>query len=90
MRVSGSCILVGFVIDELPSSLVCYGYASVFICAAVIVASKGLYEHFEKWTQRIRDAEFLLELRLANIDDAVPPPTDAVPPPADIDVALVE
>ena len=43
-------------------------YPSIFVAVAVCQFAMSLVGVFAKWTQSIRDKEFLVELRLRNLD----------------------
>ncbi|KAG8908722.1 hypothetical protein FRC01_007262, partial [Tulasnella sp. 417] len=45
-----------------------YGYPAVFYVAAMVVMSGRALQNLQKWTQGIRDAEFLVEMRLTNLE----------------------
>lgn len=45
-----------------------YGYPAVFYVAAMVVMSGRALQNLQKWTQGIRDSEFLLEMRLTNLE----------------------
>lgn len=49
-------------------SLVRLIYPSIFVMVAVSQFAMSLIGVFTKWTQGIRDKEFLVELRLRNLD----------------------
>lgn len=58
-----------------------YGYPAVFYVAAVVVMSGRALKNLQKWTQGIRDAEFLVEMRLTNLErgDKETPSSSAQP-----------
>lgn len=45
-----------------------YGYPAIFYVAAMAVMSGRALHNLQKWTQGIRDAEFLVEMRLTNLE----------------------
>ncbi|KAG9018782.1 hypothetical protein FRB90_009786 [Tulasnella sp. 427] len=45
-----------------------YGYPAIFYVAAMLVMSGHALKNLQKWTQGIRDAEFLVEMRLTNLE----------------------
>jgi hypothetical protein len=50
-----------------------YIYPGFFLFAAAIQFGAGLKKMMKKWTQNIRDTEFLLEMKLTNLEK--PPET---------------
>jgi len=58
-----------------------YAYPSLFACAAIFVAADNVYRDIRKWLQGVRDAEFLVEMRLINLgDQLVEDPHPPLPP----------
>ncbi len=58
-----------------------YGYPGIFAVAAACVAADGVYRDLLTWTQNVRDAEFLLEMRLSNLgEDPTKDPSPVGPP----------
>ncbi|KAG8904942.1 hypothetical protein FRB99_000996 [Tulasnella sp. 403] len=58
-----------------------YGYPGIFMIAASITCFRSTYAVLQRWMQTIRDAEFLVELRLTNLEKH-PAEAETLPPPA--------
>ncbi|KAG9001493.1 hypothetical protein FRB93_012094 [Tulasnella sp. JGI-2019a] len=52
---------------QSDSALV-YGYPALFVISAAVACVDWLMRMLQSWVQRTRDAEFLLELRLTNLE----------------------
>lgn len=75
------CLPYNLAATDPVSVLVRYGYPLVFDIAAVCVLSGHAIENLQKWMQGIRDAEFLVEMRLTNLErnDKDAPPSTTQP-----------
>lgn len=45
-------------------------YPAIFVVIAIVESATNLAGVFNKWTQNIRDKEFLVELRLRNLEQS--------------------
>ena len=43
-------------------------YPGIFACVGVIRGIWGLHKVYQKWSQTVRDKEFLVEMRLRNLE----------------------
>lgn len=59
-------IIIYFSTDEYP--LVRLIYPTIFVAVAASQFAMSLVGVFAKWTQNIRDKEFLVEMRLRNLE----------------------
>ncbi|KAG8880094.1 hypothetical protein FRB97_001080 [Tulasnella sp. 331] len=51
-----------------PDATLVYGYPALFVVSSLVACIDWLMRVFQSWVQRTRDAEFLLELRLSNLE----------------------
>jgi len=53
-------------------------YPAIFVVIAIVESATNLTGVFNKWAQNIRDKEFLVELRLRNLEQSPKAETPAV------------
>lgn len=72
-----------------PPRAVLYVYPGIFVAAALARMFATLVEVCASWAQSIRDSEFLVEMRLRNMEpEASRSPSPAAPAPVSVPIAV--